>query len=107
MTLNEYQRLAMRTSTSKCDLSNAALGLCGESGEVADLIKKHVYQGHDLDKHKLAEELGDVCWYISLACEVAGLELNDVMQGNIDKLMKRYPDGFKTIDSIKRVDVNE
>ena len=61
MTANEYQRLAMRTATHKCyDLANAAPGLTGETGEVADIIKKHLYQGHDLFPSEVIEELA-VC----------------------------------------------
>lgn len=62
MTINEYQKAAMRTANpGVCDqLPNVALGLCGESGEIADMVKKAEYQGHELDKEHIAKELGDV-----------------------------------------------
>lgn len=69
-------------------------GLTGEAGEVADLIKKHFGHGHELDLIKVNKELGDVLWYLSQLAEQFGLSLDDVAQANIDKLKKRYPDGF-------------
>lgn len=59
MTINEYQKEVMRSANPQSlndqakGLSNTALGLCGESGEVADMIKKHLHQGHDLDKEHM------------------------------------------------------
>lgn len=100
MTPNQYQKLAMRT----CSLidqkdnaipmvTNAMLGLCGETGECADLVKKHLYQGHDLDKAHMAKELGDVAWYLAEAAEAIGYDLEDIFRMNIDKLKARYPEG--------------
>lgn len=103
MTVNEYQKLAMRTATSKCkNLSNVGLGISGEAGEVADIIKKHLHQGHELDRKRIAKELGDVAWYIALGCETIGYSLESVLQMNIDKLKIRYPDGFDYEHSIHR-----
>ena len=90
----EYQRLAMRTAADDVDWGNVGLGLAGESGEVADAIKKHLYQGHTLDLSHMKEELGDVLWYVALACKCGGFSMADVMRGNIEKLKLRYPDGF-------------
>lgn len=104
MKINEYQKLAMRTANKKCrSLANVGLGLGGESGEVQDIIKKHLFQGHKLNIDKLAEELGDVCWYVALAAELIGVDLETVMQGNIDKLKARYPEGFSEEQSVNRV----
>ena len=91
---DEYQRLAMRTAADGVDWGNVGLGLAGESGEVADAIKKHLYQGHTLDLPHMKEELGDVLWYVALACKCGGFSMADVMRGNIEKLKLRYPDGF-------------
>lgn len=100
MTINEYQALAMRTSnkslSTDMNLLNGALGLAGESGEVADLVKKHMMQGHALDATHVAKELGDICWYIAETATAIGYDLETIMQMNIDKLRKRYPDGFDT-----------
>lgn len=98
MTVNEYQALAMRTSNKELPpddhLLNGALGLTGEAGEVADLVKKTFMQGHELDVEHLAKELGDVCWYIAETATAIGCDLETIMKMNIEKLKKRYPDGF-------------
>lgn len=103
MNANEYQRKAMRTATHKCyDLANAALGLTGEAGEVADIIKKHLYQGHDLYPSEVIEELGDVIWYVALMADYFNVTLGFVMQQNITKLKARYPEGFDPVRSVNR-----
>ena len=98
MTINEYQKLAMTTlnpGLSKKDvLINGVMGLCGESGEAIDIVKKWLAQGHELDKEKLAKELGDICWYIAETATALDLSLEDSMAANIEKLRKRYPEGF-------------
>jgi NTP pyrophosphatase (non-canonical NTP hydrolase) len=66
----------------------------GEAGEVADMIKKNMFQGHTFDLEVYVKELGDVAWYLALGCEVAGIDLETVMEANIEKLRERYPDGF-------------
>jgi NTP pyrophosphatase (non-canonical NTP hydrolase) len=108
MKFDEYVSEVMRTQPanhnsgaeawSKWDahkeLSVYALGLTGESGEVADLIKKHVGHGHDLDGTKILLELGDVLWYVAALANVVGWSLEEVAEANVQKLRKRYPDGF-------------
>ena len=107
MTINEYQTAALRTAQtdtlSASDLLlNSALGLCGESGEVADLVKKHLFQGHDLDIEHIAKELGDVAWYLAVGAYAIGYDLETILQMNVDKLEARYPDGFSTDRSLHR-----
>lgn len=107
MTINEYQIAALRTSqTDKLSASdillNSALGLCGESGEVADLVKKHHFQGHDLDLDHVAKELGDVAWYLAVGAYSIGYNLEEILQMNVDKLENRYPDGFEAERSLHR-----
>ena len=84
-----------------------ALGLAGEAGEVAELAKKGVLHQHGIDRDRFAKELGDCLWYIAGLCTVLGLDLGEIMQVNIDKLLIRYPNGFNSDDSKKRVDVND
>lgn len=75
MSPNEYQRLALRTASEesmKDPLLNGLLGLGGETGECQDLYKKHRFQGHELDKAKMAKELGDVSWYLALTAYAIG-----------------------------------
>ena len=107
MTINDYQKAALRTANkgklSDTELlTNGVLGLSGESGECADIVKKHLFQGHELDAEKLANELGDVAWYLALASYAIGYDLEKVLQMNVDKLRKRYPDGFSAERSIHR-----
>ena len=110
MNPNEYQKAALRTESSDSisevfntdvkhidivRLLNGAAGLCGESGEVMDLIKKHLFQGHELDKEHVAKELGDVAWYLAVAADAIGYDLEFILKMNIDKLRSRYPgEGF-------------
>ena len=107
MTINEYQTAALRTAqtdklTARELLLNSALGLCGESGEVADLLKKYHFQGHDLDLGHIAKELGDVAWYLAVGAYSIGYSLETILQMNVDKLKARYPDGFSTDRSLHR-----
>lgn len=108
MTVNDYQRKAGRTIPEKVAadkdamLVNGALGLCGEAGEVADIVKKFKFQGHDLNTAKVKDELGDVCWYIAMMATALGVSLEDILEQNILKLMRRYPDGFSAERSINR-----
>lgn len=108
MTINEYQKLAMTTLNPELDkkdvLINGVMGLCGESGEVIDIVKKHLAQGHELDKEKIIKELGDVAWYMAEIATVLDVELEDVLIQNIEKLKKRYPEGFSTEKSVNRVE---
>ena len=98
MKINEYQKLAMLTLNKELDkkdiLINSVMGLCGESGEAIDIVKKWLAQGHELDKDHLAKELGDIAWYLAEAATALDLSLEDILQANIDKLKKRYPEGF-------------
>ncbi|MCY9807501.1 nucleoside triphosphate pyrophosphohydrolase family protein [Lentilactobacillus senioris] len=92
MDLNEYQKAANRTLLGKEQvLTNCALGLSGEAGEVADLVRKYTFQGSDLNKDQLVKELGDVLWYLSQVAQWADIPLDDVAQDNIDRLTARYP----------------
>ena len=107
MTINEYQAAALRTAqtdklTARELLLNSALGLCGESGEVADLLKKYHFQGHNLDLDHVAKELGDIAWYLAVGAYSIGYDLEKILQMNVDKLKARYPDGFSTDRSLHR-----
>lgn len=106
MTINEYQKEALRTASGMYDkaplIVNGVLGMCGESGECADMIKKHLFQGHELDKEHLAKELGDVAWYLAVSAHAIGYELETILQMNVDKLRKRYPNGFEAERSLHR-----
>lgn len=103
--INRYQKMALRTCSTpdeKDMLTQGLMGLCGESGECMDILKKHLFQGHELDKKHLAEELGDVAWYLAVAARGAGYDLSDIFAMNVEKLKKRYPDGFDAGRSVNR-----
>ena len=110
MTVNEYQRLAMKTLNPELDkkdvLINGVMGLCGEAGEAIDLVKKHLHQGHPLDREKLAKELGDIAWYLAETAYALDLTLEEILRGNLEKLAKRYPEGFSAEASMERTDRN-
>lgn len=113
MNFDEYQELAMRTDPIDIydpevqrtqRLTNALMGLNGEAGEAIDILKKAMFQGHTLFVDNLVEELGDCLWYIAEAAHTLGYKLSDVARNNIEKLEKRYPNGFTAEDSIERRD---
>ena len=98
MTPNEYQSEALRTVpegiSCRSLLLMGVMGLAGESGEAVDLVKKYVFHEHDLDQKHLAKELGDVAWYLAVTAATIGYDLEEILRMNVDKLRKRYPDGF-------------
>ena len=112
MTGNEYQELAMRTNDHKAtqrlvgkvvidnvdlgDIFNACIGLSGEVGEFNDMVKKWVFHEKELDIDHAKKELGDIAWYLAMACESFGWSLDELLQMNVDKLKARYPEGFDT-----------
>ena len=108
MTINEYQTLAMTTLNPALDkkdiLINGVMGLCGEAGEAIDLVKKHLAQGHPLDREKLIGELGDIAWYLAETATVLEIDLETVLTRNIEKLKMRYPEGFAAERSLDRKD---
>ena len=106
MTVSDYQKQAMRTLNRKLSkqeiLLNGVMGLCGESGEAIDIVKKHLFHGHPLDKEALKKELGDIAWYLAETAYALDMSLEDILKGNIEKLTERYPDGFSEHASLNR-----
>ena len=106
MDLESYRHDVLRTV--RPDMSHrdrlllGALGLSGEAGEVADALKKMLFHGHPLDQAAVRDELGDVMWYVMFLCDTLGLRLEDVLQGNVEKRQRRYPEGFSTERSLNR-----
>lgn len=107
-TENIYQYMALRTEspalTAKPNerLVQGLMGLAGEAGEAIDILKKHMFQGHELDRQQLALELGDVAWYLALSADAIGYTMNDIFRMNIEKLQARYPNGFEAEKSVNR-----
>lgn len=96
MKFNEYQKKANKTLLGNEQvLTNCALGLAGESGQVVNLVKNYTFRGADLDKEQLTKEMGDVLWYLSQVAQWADIPFEEVAQKNIKDLAKRYPHSFK------------
>lgn len=128
MNLNEFKDACLRTAGDKNTLKSRAhaygivdphkggnmpydevlfnwiLGLCGESGELADAVKKWRFHNHDLDLRNIEKELGDVMYYWVMLCHYFNLDPIDVLLDNVEKLKRRYPSGFSSSDSINRVE---
>ena len=106
MTVNEYQQKAMQTLNPELEqkdvLINSVMGLCGESGEAIDIVKKWLMQGHNLDREHLIREPRDVAWYLAEAATALNVSLESVFQINLDKLERRFPNGFDSANSIHR-----
>lgn len=107
----EYQQATRRTRNDEqgreMTLANAALGIVDEGAEVGGKVKKHLFQGHPLDVAGIMEEVGDTLWYLAWAADLCGFTLEEAAWGNIDKLRRRYPDGFDPLRSIERQEEGE
>lgn len=109
MNFTEYQKAASRTAKDVpiedafgTGLVFSVIGLVGEAGELANLIKKIVFHGHDYDREAIKIELGDCLWYLTDLASRNGLTLEEIADANIDKLLVRYPNGFSKADSRNR-----
>jgi NTP pyrophosphatase (non-canonical NTP hydrolase) len=114
MNIKEFQELSRRTMPDVHDsaslrmaLANYSMGLAGETGEVVDILKKCVFHRHPMTTNKLTElkkELGDVMHYLVGLATLYDIDMEQVLEMNIAKLKKRYPEGFSTERSVNRVD---
>lgn len=101
MNFNEYQKKALSTvlttDDSFKDLLHWVLGINGESGEIAEKVKKIIRDKNGKvspeDKKELAKEIGDVLWYLAVLAEDLGVSLEDIAQQNLDKLQSRKQRG--------------
>lgn len=94
----------MTMDAKKYDLMHATLGIAGESGEIVDAVKKSVIYGKPLDVANMREEIGDIMWYIALACRTLDFDLNEILDENIAKLQKRYPEKYSDVHASLRLD---
>lgn len=105
LTANEYQRLSRRTQNETLSIEDkrrhALFGLCSEVGEIHS-IYQHEYQGKSAEKEKLVDESGDLMWFLSELLDTYGVDLEEVLVYNIEKLRRRYPDGFDPVLSERR-----
>lgn len=100
--IKDYEPISKRYTPSIARLMHSAAGLCTESGELLDMLKKHINYGKEFDKTNAIEELGDLMWYIAIACDELGVSLDDIMKINIDKLKKRYGEKYSDDKAINR-----
>jgi NTP pyrophosphatase (non-canonical NTP hydrolase) len=98
MTLDDYQRAALRTVNPALDengrLLDAAAGLAEEAGEVLGLVRKQVFQQREAPRERMIEELGDALWCLTIAADTLGVSLDELAEANLRKLKRRHPDGF-------------
>lgn len=110
MTFNEYQCEAMRTASGGLNIAvnplllNGVMGLNGEAGEAMDIVKKYMFQGHELDREHVAKELSDCLWYLAVAAKGCGYTLAEIVEMNVKKLRARYPEGFTIENSLHRAE---
>lgn len=106
MDLKQYAIEAKRTmsecETPLLDDLHMILGMQTESAEIADVYKKNIAYGKDLDLVNVKEEIGDLMFYIVNLCTLKGWDLEDIMQTNIDKLKARFPEKFTNENALNR-----
>ena len=108
MKIDEFQKISLRTmKIDENTISHCSMGLAGETGEVIDIIKKHLYYEKELDKNHITEELGDIMFYLVNLASALDISMVNVLEQNIEKLNKRYPEGFNKEDAILRRDKSE
>ena len=99
MTLDEYQRSALRTLNASLSaderLLDAAAGLAEEAGEVLGLVRKRIFQQRESSVERFTEELGDVLWCLAVTADALGISLDSLARANVEKLARRHPDGFR------------
>lgn len=105
MTFKRYQELAEGTIntdlTENKKLAHALYGLSSETGEISGIFQKEL-QGHEVRRDDLEGEIGDLLWFAAELCTVFGFDMGEIAQKNINKLKKRYPDGFDEDRSVNR-----
>ena len=98
----EYQKAASRTICPQNDITNkeviqmlhCVVGMMGELGELASCLEKHIWYGQELDVVNFNEELGDTCWYVAEGASATKTRLEDILEKNIAKLKKRFPQKY-------------
>jgi len=100
--LNEYQSLCQRSAKKfdnpKEEILTWGLGIAGEAGDIASCIKKTF--AHDNDQRAgIRENIGDTLWYAATICNFFGWNMQEVLEENVEKLKKRFPNGFTIQDA--------
>ena len=112
MTPAEYIKNAIRTETQQylfgttgditAPIEHGVMGLVTESAELMSLVKKSKIYGKALDRVAMAEEAGDVMWYLALLANELGISFEDLWEMNIKKLKQRYPEKFTAEQALNR-----
>lgn len=101
-TPNEWQKMFGSSKNQTFNVIDLSITLSVRCGEFADVIKKRVFQGHGLNKEKLVKILYDILWLVAMLYDKIGYKFEEGLQMNVDKLRKRYPNGFESEKSINR-----
>jgi NTP pyrophosphatase (non-canonical NTP hydrolase) len=108
MTMNDFQVRALRTwkteESQRFRQLHALVGVIGEVGETSEMIKKAFFHDHPLDPAMLQREMGDALFYLAVLAWEFGFSLSEVAEGNVTKLLVRYPDGYSDQASRERRD---
>jgi len=107
MDTKKYKEMVLKTESNDLNAMSSRLkdkralrllhGSCGiatEAGELLDAMKKHIFYGKEVDTVNVVEEVGDLMWYIAIILDELGVEFEDVMDKNINKLKARYGNKF-------------
>lgn len=99
--LDDYSK-AIKRMADVAPFLHALMGIMSEAGELSDQLKRHTIYGTELNNQNVAEELGDILWYVTLAALYLGLDLERIMEVNEAKLQERYGDGFDANRAVNR-----
>ena len=99
ITFEEYIEESKRTyawqGLPDIEVCMLCMGLAGETGEIIDYLKKVGFQGKIFQKEDLINEMGDMMWYFAMLCDFFHIKFEDILTNNIEKLRRRYPNGFE------------
>ncbi len=102
--LKEYQELcklsAKKFETEEHEILTWGLGIAGEAGDVASCIKKTVAHKND-QREGIKENIGDTLWYMAMICNFYNWDFQEILNENLEKLKKRYPQGFTEKDAAR------
>lgn len=100
---SDHAAIADRLSIkSNIDLLHAAMGMSTEANEIVDQMKKVIFYGKPLDKVNIVEELGDLLFYVAVACRELNISMEQIAETNLAKLLKRYPEKFTESAALNR-----
>lgn len=99
---NDQNKLASLRMEDFVQLIHGSFGITTESGELTDALKRAIFYGKELDKVNVAEEIGDLLWYIGEIVDALQLDMGAILARNIEKLRIRYPEKFTGESALNR-----